>query len=50
MDELKEEYGSKKDKDCRKNYIVMTHFIQKIYDSGEQITELEEIIQKIYDL
>ncbi len=42
MDELKEEYGFKKDKDCMKNYIVMTQFIQKIYNSGEQITELEE--------
>lgn len=50
MDEVKEEYGFKKDKDCRKNYIVMTQFIQRVYDSGEQITELEEIIQNIYDL
>ncbi len=50
MDELKEEYGFKKDKDCRKNYIVMTQFIQKVYDAGKNIPELEEIIQKIYDL
>lgn len=50
MDEVKEEYGFKKDKDCRKNYIVMTQFIQMVYDSGKQITELEEIIQNIYDL
>ena len=50
MDELKEEYEFKKDKDCRKNYIVMTQFIQKVYESGENIPELEEIIQKIYDL
>ncbi len=50
MDELKEEYEFKKDKDCRKNYIVMTQFIQKVYESGKNIPELEEIIQKIYDL
>ena len=50
MDELKEEYGFKEDQDCRKNYIVMTQFIQKVYDAGKNIPELEEIIQKIYDL
>ena len=50
MDDLKEEYGFKKDKDCKKNYIVMTQFIQKVYDAGKNIPELEEIIQKIYDL
>ena len=50
MDELKEQYGFTKDKDCRKNYIVMTQFIKKVYDSGENIPEIEEIIQKIYDL
>ena len=50
MDELKEEYGFKKDKDCRKNYIVMTQFIQKVYNAGKNIPELEEIIQKIYEL
>ena len=50
MDELKEQYGFQKDKDCRKNYIVMTQFIQKVYDSGKSIPELEKIIQKIYDL
>ena len=50
MDDLKEEYEFKKDKDCRKNFIVMTQFIQKVYDDGKNIPELEEIIQKIYDL
>ena len=50
MDELKEEYEFKKDKDCRKNFIVMAQFIQKVYDAGKNIPELEEIIQKIYDL
>lgn len=50
MDDLKEEYGFKKDRDCRKNFIVMTQFIQYVYDVGKEIPELEEIIQKIYDL
>jgi len=50
MDDLKEEYGFKKNKDCRKNYVVMSQFIQKVYDAGKVIPELEEIIQKIYDL
>jgi len=50
MDELKNEYEFKKDADCRKNYIIMTQFIQKVYDSGKNIPDLEEIIQKIYDL
>ena len=50
MQELKIEYEFKEDKDCRKNYIVMTQFIQKVYDSGKNIPELEEIIQKIYNL
>ncbi len=50
MDELKEKYGFNKDKDCRKNFVVMSQFIQKVYDAGKVIPELEEIIQKIYDL
>ncbi len=50
MDELKEEYGFKKDKDCRKNFVVMSKFIQNVYNAGKVIPELEEIIQKIYDL
>ncbi|MFX1344123.1 MAG: ATP-dependent endonuclease [Promethearchaeota archaeon] len=50
MDELKDKYEFKKDKDCRKNYMVMTEFIQRVYDSGKSIPELEEIIQKMYDL
>jgi len=50
MEELKKEYGFTKDRDCRKNYIVMTQFIQKIHDAGKNIPELEKIIQKIYEL
>ncbi|HDZ17080.1 MAG TPA: hypothetical protein ENH75_02250 [archaeon] len=50
MDELKDKYEFKKDKDCRKNYMVMTEFIRKVYDSAKSIPELEKIIQKIYDL
>ena len=50
MDGLKVEYGFNKDKDCRKNFVVMTQFIKKAYEEGKNIPKLEEIIQKIYNL
>ncbi len=50
MDDLRIEYEFPKYKDCRKNYIVMTDFIKKVYNSGKSIPELEEIIKKIYNL
>jgi len=50
MDELKIKYEFPKNKDCMKNYIVMTDFIKKVYNSGKSIPELEEIIEKIYNL
>ena len=50
MDELKDKYEFNEDRDCRKNYVVMTQFIQRVHELGANIPELEEIIQKIYDL
>ena len=50
MEELRAEYEFNKIKDCRKNYIVMEQFIQKVYEAGKSIPILEELIQKIYEL
>ena len=50
MAELKIEYEFPIEKDCRKNYNVMTDFIKKVYKAGKSIPELEEIIEKIYNL
>ncbi len=50
MDELKIKYEFQKDKDCKKNYIVMTDFIKKVYNAGKSIPELDDIIEKIYNL
>lgn len=50
MDELKEKYQFNKDKDCRKNAIIMKEFLEKSYERNLRIHILEMIIQKIYEL
>ena len=50
MEELRAEYEFNNIQDCRKNYIIIEQFIQKVYEAGKSIPILEELIQKIYEL